>query len=245
MRVLIVDDEESARTQIKLCLAASGNFQTEEAVNGGEALQKLESGDFSLVFLDIEMPGLSGFEVLAQIPRRGFRVIFQTAFDDFAIRAFEENASDYLLKPFTQQRFDKALERAMSSIDVEKKLEALENSLERSGVYLGRLSVKQGVFRHIIDVEDILFIRTEGHYSFVVTSEGEYVSEVSLRKLSQKLDPKTFFQSHRNYLVNMRHVQKIRENGAHVIALKDCEQDIPLAKRNRSLFKSIFALGRA
>ena len=133
IQILIVDDEELARHKIKRFLAESQIQATiTEAANGLQALQILSTSSIDLVFLDIDMPGLTGLEVLQNLEQRPFKVIFQTASDAFAIRAFEENACDYLLKPFDRERFQSALQKALARVETDRKLQGFEKQMRQA-----------------------------------------------------------------------------------------------------------------
>ena len=162
-RILIVDDEELARKKIKRFLrTCAPDFSIHEAENGVRALQSIQEIAPNLVFLDIEMPGLSGLEVLQNIEHRPFKLIFQTAHAEFAVRAFEENACDYLLKPFDQERFQKALQRALARPENENLL-GLENQLRSEKQYLERLSVKLGNKTRLLKVNEVEYFTSKDH----------------------------------------------------------------------------------
>jgi two-component system LytT family response regulator len=204
-RILIVDDEELARQRIARFLQQGAIvFVVEEAESGLEAVGKIISFQPDIVFLDVEMPGLSGFEALQQLPERPFQIVFQTAFDEFAVRAFEEQACDYLLKPFTPERFQQALMNALTRVTSEEKLKALESRmLERNG-YLRKLVVKQGARLRVVEEQEIVCFVSRDHYT-CVTFEGlrEGITELSLSHLLARLDPLAFRQLHRNNIVRI------------------------------------------
>lgn len=151
------------------------------------------------------MPGLNGFEVLQQFEARPFHVIFQTAYDQFAIRAFEEHACDYLLKPFNAARLHEALERALARTADEARLRALETQLAAradGAGYLRQLTVKQGARWRIVAAADIFCFVSQDHYTCVYFGAGaEGICELSLARLSERLDPREFQQLHRNNIV--------------------------------------------
>ncbi len=209
-RILIVDDEALARQRIARYVRQSkrqDGFELliEEAESGLEAVEMIRSFRPDIIFLDVEMPGLNGFEVLQQFDERSFHVIFQTAYDHFAIRAFEETACDYLLKPFTTERLQKALSRALDRSVDEERLRALETQLAAREVarkYLRRLTVKQGAKLRVIETREVSCFVSRDHYTMVYFNDSqkyhEAISDLSIAMLAEKLDPAEFQRLHRN-----------------------------------------------
>lgn len=213
-KVLIVDDERLAREKIRRYLAeaeALGPFVVQEAKNGIEALEAIADFKPEVVFLDVEMPGLSGFDVLRQLPTVDFQVIFETAYDEFALRAFEENACDYLLKPFTSERLHKALARALSRAAPRN---AHVNAAKVGGGYLDCITVRQGRHLIVLPVSDIECFSSQDHYTCVFAADGrggltEYLIELSLAHLEAHLDPALFQRAHRSALVRVGAIRSI------------------------------------
>jgi two-component system LytT family response regulator len=205
-RILIVDDEALARQRVARYVRQSGMpALIEEAGSGIEAVEMIQSFHPDVIFLDVEMPGLNGFEVLKQFDERPFHVIFQTAYDQFAIKAFEESACDYLLKPFTAERLRKALARALDRSADEKRLRSLEARLaarEDDRRYLRRLTVKQGLRLRIVEAEDVFCFVSRDHYTLVYFGDGqnhfEAICDLSISSLDERLDPVEFQRLHRN-----------------------------------------------
>ncbi len=206
--MLIVDDEALARQRVRRYVEQFPQpFEIAEAVSGLEAVELIQSFQPHIVLLDIAMPGLSGLEVLQQFETRPFLVIFQTAFDEFALRAFEENACDYLLKPFDAKRLHKALQQALSRIADEERLRALEAQLAARDGYLQRLSVKQGHRVRLVEADEIQCFISQDHYTCVSFGDRqEGIVDLSLTRLAERLDPTAFVQLHRNNLVRIRAV---------------------------------------
>jgi two-component system, LytTR family, response regulator len=228
-KILIVDDEKLARDRLKRfmkedCPAAI----IDEAFNGIIAVEKIKSFSPDVVFLDIQMPGLSGFEVLQQVPERKFRVVFQTAYDEFAIKAFDENACDYLLKPFTAERFKKALVRALGSDVNPKNLEKLEKKIP----YLERLIIKQLGKTKIVETDSIDYFISKDHYTCIYAGNEESVSELSLSWLEPRLDPKKFIRTHRNSIVSVAKVKSVGGTGDSIVELKN-GATLALSRSNR------------
>lgn len=229
-KILIVDDEKLARERLKRFLKeANVDADVEEAANGLVAVEKIKSFSPEIVFLDIQMPGLNGFEVLQQISKRNFQVIFQTAYDEFAIKAFEENASDYLLKPFTLERFKKSLNRVLDS----GKNSDL-NELDKKMPYLERLIIKQLGKSKIIDVSSIDYFISKDHYTCIYVGNEESVSDLSLSWLEPLLDPKKFVRIHRNSIVAFAKVKSVGGTTDSRIELKDGTR-LTLSRSNRKI----------
>lgn len=241
-KILLVDDEPLALKRLGRYLREyNQSFQTEEASSGIEAVEKIKSFKPDIVFLDIEMPGLNGFEVLRQFNERPFQIIFQTAYDEFAIRAFEEHASAYLLKPFTIEQMHKALTRALNRVADEEKLRLLETKIAEREGYLRRLTVKQGNRLRIIEEKEICCFVSRDHYTCVYDCEArESIADLSLSRLIERLDPKVFQQLHRSNIVRIEAINSLitTRNGTMFVELKNGMQ-LPVSRSNRKLLRSI------
>lgn len=200
-----MDDEPLARQRLRRYLTqASEVFEIAEAESGLQAVELIQTFRPDIIFLDVEMPGFTGFEVLAQVNERDFQIIFQTAYDEFAIRAFEEHACDYLLKPFTPERFRQALSRALSRVADEGRLRALEAEFARRDGYLRRLTVRQGGQLRVVDERDIACFVSRDHYTCVYFNDArEAICDLSLAHLAERLDPANFRQLHRNNIARV------------------------------------------
>jgi two-component system LytT family response regulator len=213
LRTLIVDDEAPARERLSNLLA--GNELVEligEARDGAEAVQRIEASLPDLVLLDIQMPVLDGFEVLEAVEDPP-AIIFVTAYDEYAIRAFEVNALDYLLKPFSQDRLDRAVSRAHQDLvagrEFAQKIEPLLQSFGEEKRYLNRLAVREGDRFLIIDARDIDWMEArEGGVLLHVGAEEHTVAR-PLSELETRLDPSLFFRAHRSIIVNLDQVREI------------------------------------
>ena len=200
IRTLIVDDEPLARQGLRLRLAREKDVEIiGEAADGPAAVELIRSGVPDLVFLDVQMPGMSGFDVLAAIGDTPVPVIvFVTAHDDFAIRAFEVDAVDYLLKPFTQERFDDALRRARRDL--------------ATGEPLARLAVRSRHAWLILKVGEIDWIEAAGNYVQVHARGKAFLLRSTISNLGQKLDPGRFTRIHRSTIVNVDRIAEIRSD---------------------------------
>jgi two-component system LytT family response regulator len=244
-RILIVDDEDLARSRLKRLLAAVGtSAQILEASNGLEALAKIKSFAPDLIFLDIQMPGLTGFDVLNQVEERAFQLIFQTAYDEFAIQAFEETATDYLLKPFSQDRLAKALKKANELASQAQALSRLEANLKNTASKLGKIAVKTGNRTQIVDVADISYIMSRDHctclYRKGVLSNNELITELSLDWLEARLDSTEFIRCHRSVLVATSEITSLVAKGnQHELTLKS-GKTVPVSRAKRRRLRDFF-----
>jgi len=246
IRTLIVDDESLARQKLRRYLADEGDVEiVGEARNGPEAITLTERLKPDLLILDIQMPGMNGFEVLEALVHPPL-VIFATAYDQYAIRAFEVNSLDYLLKPFSKERLREALTRAKRWLEggahFEARLARLLKSLEKKP-YLTKLVAKDVDKIVLIDVRDVLWIGSEKTLNFVHTRKGTYPTDRTLRELEQKLDPQQFFRIHRFTIVHIDAIAEIIPwfGGDYKVTLKDPEKtSLILSRRRVKAFKEIF-----
>jgi DNA-binding LytR/AlgR family response regulator len=225
VRVLIVDDEAPARQRLKRLLAdVEGTELIGQAEDGVQAVEMIEREHPDLVLLDIQMPELDGFgviEALADPPP----VIFVTAYDEYAIRAFEINALDYLLKPFSGERLEKAIRRAQEELAEERdfatRLAPLLQSLTGQGHYLTRLAVRDRDRIRVLDVDEVDWIGVTDEQVFVHTREAAYLIRRTLAELAARLDPARFFRAHRSAIVNLDRVAEVIPwfKGSHKLKL--------------------------
>jgi two-component system LytT family response regulator len=225
VRILIVDDEAPARERLKRFLAGiEGVELVGEAEDGPQAVELIEQEQPDLVLLDIQMPGLDGFgviEALEELPP----IVFVTAYDEYAIRAFEVNALDYLLKPFSHERLEQAINRAQEAQadgqDFASRLAPLLESLSSQGHYLPRLAVRDGNCIRVLNVDQVDWIGVEDEKTFVHVGSTAYVIRRTLADLEARLDPACFFRAHRSAIVNLGRVQEIVPwfKGSHKLRL--------------------------
>jgi two-component system LytT family response regulator len=225
MRTLIVDDEAPARERLKRLLAnVEGVEIIGEAEDGLSALELIEREKPDLVLLDIQMPGLDGFGVIEALQDPP-SVIFVTAYDEYAIRAFEVNALDYLLKPFGQARLQKAMGRAQTAMAEERKfaarLRSLFDNLTAQGRYLTRLAVRDRDHIRVLDANEIDWVGIEDEQVTVHVGDEVYPIRRTLAELASWLDPATFFRAHRSAIVNLNRVQEVIPwfKGSHKLRL--------------------------
>jgi two-component system LytT family response regulator len=231
IKTIIVDDVELARDRIKMLLDDAEIELVAECENGREAIEKIRELKPELVFLDIQMPKINGFEVIETIGAQNMpTVIFVTAYDEFALRAFEVNAIDYLLKPFDEERLAKAVARAKleikkreSSSDIEEKLRNLLKEVKTEPQYVRRIPVKISRGTTLVLTEEIDWIASSGHYLELHAGRETHLIREKLSHLETKLNPKDFMRIHRSTIVNLDRIKSLHPmfNGDQLIILKD------------------------
>ena len=218
MRVLIVDDEPLARRRIKRMLATDAHVEiVGDCATGREAVAVIRDREIDLVFLDIQMPEMDGFSLLESIaPERLPLVIFVTAYDQYALRAFEFYALDYLLKPFDRRRFEKAMQRARELILKEKgdqlkeRTIALLEEIKARSHHLGRLVIKAGGRVFFIKTEEIDWIEAEGKYVRLHVGRESHLLREAIGSLESQLDPERFLRIHRSTIVNIDRIRELQ-----------------------------------
>jgi two-component system LytT family response regulator len=211
-RTIIIDDEDSARDRLRKLLARHEKeiVIIDEAVNGSEALEKINGLSPDLIFLDIKMPVISGLELVRKLVHQPI-IIFTTAYDEFALEAFATNSIAYLLKPIQQDDVDRAVKKLRNfSPDprtIGRMVEYLQSSLDRQ--YLARITCKIGTSIHLINVKDVQYIQSKDKYTNLVTDKGVFPVETPLTELEGKLDPQKFVRIHRGTIVNYDFIEKI------------------------------------
>jgi two-component system, LytTR family, response regulator len=219
IRTVIVDDEELARQVLRELIAAHPEIEIiAECANGFEAVKAITELSPDLLFLDIQMPKLDGFEVLELVGDNKMAVVFATAYDEFALKAFEVHAVDYLLKPFGSDRFEKALQHARqrlggTSAPAPSNVTELAQSARGPGQFLDRIVVRDGTRVHIIQVAKLDYVEAQDDYVALSTEGHKHLKQQTIASLETALDPKQFLRIHRSYIVNLERVAKIEPYG--------------------------------
>jgi two-component system, LytTR family, response regulator len=229
IRALIVDDEPPARRRIRALLQAESDFAAvEECRDGREAIRAIEETAPDLVFLDVQMPEANGFDVVAAVgPDRMPPVIFVTAYDEFALRAFEVHALDYLLKPFDRERFEQALQRARAQIaqrrsgELDARLRRLLSDVQPAPRYTRRILARSGTRHVFVPVEDIAWIEAADNYVYLHTGQESYRIRGPMSAVEASLDPEQFVRVHRSAIVNILHIKEMEPvfKGEYLIRL--------------------------
>jgi two-component system, LytTR family, response regulator len=242
MRAIIIDDERLARTELRKLLQDYPEVEViDEATNADEGLSKIESLQPDLIFLDIQMPGKTGFDLLAELDRAP-QVIFTTAYDEFALKAFEVNALDYLLKPVEPKRLADAMQKLHSGEVREAKTET-ENTNNSILSESDQVFVKDGERCWFVKLSDIRLFESVGNYAKVFFGTNKPLILKSLNALEERLDEKTFFRANRKHIVNLRMIEKIEPyfNGGLLLELKGGEK-IEVSRRQTVKFKEMMSL---
>jgi len=246
IRALIVDDEPPARRKIRAFLQSDPRFEVVgEAGDGLEAVQRIEAEQPDLLFLDIQMPGLTGFEVLEALESARPQVIFTTAYDQYAVQAFEIRALDYLLKPFDRERFQQAIERALEERphqeSAQSRVEGLVADWRAQRGPLQRILVRGRDRLRILPTAQIEWIEAEEKYVRLHVGKESYLHRETMNNLEQRLDGKSFLRTHRRQIVNLNFVRELAPwaHGDYVLVLADGHR-LPLGRRYRRRFLEIF-----
>jgi two-component system, LytTR family, response regulator len=250
IRVLLVDDESLAREMLREMLQDDPQvIIVGESCNGREALEAIRTHAPDLIFLDVQMPELGGFEVLEALGRDIPRVIFVTAYDQYAVRAFEVHALDYLLKPFDQERFDISWQRARAQIlrdrdgGTDQRILALLEEMKAGKKYLERLVIKASGRIYFLETAEIDWIEAEGNYVSVHSAKKSHLLRETISSLESQLDPKKFLRIHRSSIVRIDRIQELQPwfHGEYRIILQNGTQ-LTLSRNYRDKLQE--ALGK-
>ena len=210
-KIIIADDEASGRMLIKQYLEDFPSLIIVGEVNNGvDAVKSINEFKPDIVFLDVQMPGLTGFEVLKhleEIPQ----IIFSTAYDKYALQAFEVHAIDYLLKPYTRERFKAAIQKLRTDEKQQPNIQPLAESLINSAQYPEKILIQINQRLITVSLSDVLWIDAEGDYSKLITSKGNYLSNYGISHLENKLNPQHFIRVHRSSIINLAFVKEIQK----------------------------------
>jgi len=256
INTVIVDDERPARDELAFLLKGFSDVNiVAQGKNGLEAVALIKEHDPDLVFLDVQMPGLDGFGVIKKLVERKLRVpqiVFATAYDNYAIQAFEVNAVDYVLKPFDKARIGKAIQRAKKMVDAHsspvERLETLVGQLAfppPKSVQPVKVLIKSQARMFLVDAEDIIYASIQDGTITLFAREAEGVSNYrTIEELAAALDADTFWRPHRSYLVNIRHIKEVVPwfKSSYMLRMNDKRaSEIPVSRaqtrRLRELFK--------
>jgi two-component system LytT family response regulator len=243
MKVVIIDDEPLARSVVREYLRQHPSLQLVEECNDGfEGLKAIQQHKPDLVFLDIQMPKINGFEMLELVDDPP-SVIFTTAFDEYAIRAFETHAVDYLLKPFDQQRFDKAVAKWQESQQGGSNTRELVETAAQSPGQSQRIVVKNGSRIKIIPAHDIEYLEAADDYVKIHTKEGYFLKNKTMSHFEKSLDMEQFSRCHRSYIVNLQQITRIDpyEKDNHVAVLRSGVK-VPVSRSGYSRLKEVLGL---
>lgn len=246
MKAILIDDEPLARSLVREYLAAFPQIEVVQECNDGfEGLKAVTQHQPDLIFLDVQMPKINGFEMLELLDQPP-AVIFTTAFDEFAIKAFDAHAIDYLLKPFSQERFNKAVEKWQQQKDqaeLVKNTQALLQTTASAPDRQDRIVVKIGTKIRIIPEPDILYLEADDDYIKVYTPDGAYLKSKTMGYFENSLDPKKFIRVHRSYMLQISQITRIEpyEKDSHVAILKNGAK-VPVSRSGYAKLKQVLGL---
>jgi two-component system, LytTR family, response regulator len=244
-RVLIADDEEPARRLLAEYLGGEPDWTlVGQAKNGFEAVQLAGSEKPDLLLLDVQMPKLDGFEVLGLIAPE-LAVVFTTAFDEYAVRAFEVHAVDYLLKPFSSERFAQALARVEKRLGERRSLSAptLAQAARTPGTFLDRLVIRDGAEIRIIPTRSIDFVKGQDDYVEVFHDGRSSLTQQTLQNLETSLDPRQFVRVHRSYVLNVSRVARLEPWGqASKMAVLTDGRTVPVSRSGEARLKAVLGV---
>jgi two-component system LytT family response regulator len=245
IKAILIDDERLARTELRKLLSEFPEIEiVAEAANANEGIEKIDEHNPDLIFLDIQMPGKTGFEMLAELNKVPF-VIFTTAYDEYALRAFEVNALDYLLKPVEPKRLADAIQK------LQQQEEKDYSNGNANPAYVNRsllgddaqVFVKDGERCWFVKLSEIRLFESVGNYAKVYFGTNKPLILKSLNSLEERLDEKTFFRANRKHIVNLKMIDKIEPyfNGGLLLDLKGGEK-IEVSRRQTVKFKEMMSL---
>ncbi|MCB9184362.1 MAG: response regulator transcription factor [Flavobacteriales bacterium] len=222
IRTLIVDDEPAARARLARLLAQDAEVEVVgECRNGHEAVEAVNKHRPDLLFLDVQMPDMNGLEAVSRMgaERMPF-VVFVTAHDQYALKAFDLNAVDYLLKPYDDERFFASLEKAKKHIDMKmnhkltgKLMDLMREHMHAKSEYTEVFTIRDKGREHKVNVSDILYLRAEGNYLCLQLKDRHFLYRMTMNAVESELDPVRFLRIHRSYIVNRAHVRNARYSG--------------------------------
>ncbi len=242
IKAIIVDDERLARNELKRLLTEHAEILVvDEAANAEEGIEKIELQNPDLIFLDIQMPGQTGFDLLSSLERSP-HVIFTTAYDEYALKAFEVNALDYLLKPIEPRRLSDAIQKLQFEIS-RRKVEDPNNFNRGPLTEEDQVFVKDGERCWFVKLSEIRLFESVGNYAKVFFSTNKPLILKSLNALEERLDTRFFFRANRKHIINLRWIEKIEPyfNGGLLVELKGGEK-IEVSRRQTVKFKEMMSL---
>jgi two-component system, LytTR family, response regulator len=243
IRAIVIDDEKLAREITKCYLAKHQEIEiVAECSNGFDAIKKINEEKPDLIFLDIQMPKINGFEML-ELLEEPPAIIFTTAYDQFAIKAFEVSAVDYLLKPFSEERFNSALQKSYAFIqDKFQQNSAIKNIIEQNDKrieFLERIVIKDGSKISILPVESIKWIEAQDDYVMINSDLGRFLKKKTMKFFENHLNENEFIRIHRSYIINADFIQHLEQKGkdSYQLILKN-GKELPVSKTGLSKLKS-------
>jgi two-component system LytT family response regulator len=243
MKCIIIDDEPLARSIVREYLQSHPTIEIVAECNDGfEGLKAIQQHQPQLIFLDIQMPKINGFEML-ELAENLPKVIFTTAFEEYALKAFESNAVDYLLKPFSKDRFEKALQKAIQQSTDTKAAKAVLETAALSPQQISRVVLKDGGKIRIIPIMQIQFIEAADDYIKIFTAEGYFLKKKTMSYFTETLPPQQFVRIHRSFIVNVQLITRIEPYEKETwLAILSSGQKLPVSKTGHTKLKEVLGI---
>ncbi len=239
---IIIEDEMPARELVKKYISENSRIDfLGEYDNGFAGLKAIQELNPDVIFLDVQMPKLTGFEMIELIEEKP-EIIFTTAYDQYAIKAFEQNAVDYLLKPFSKERFDESLEKLFFRLENKEsgdsQIEKIKKHLEESDEVIRRVVIKKSGKIHVISTVDINYFEAQDDYVMIYTDSERFLKQQTMKYFEKHLDVEQFIRVHRSYIVNVQRIERIEpyEKTNYVLILKDGNK-IPVSRSGMQVMK--------
>lgn len=245
LETIIIEDEKPARDLLRAYLEEYEQMEIiGEYDNGFEGLKAVNEKKPDVIFLDVQMPKLTGFEML-EVLEHNPEVIFTTAYDQYAIQAFEQNAVDYLLKPFSRGRFKEAIGKLEARFEKADKHEGAKRNIEKIKIHLAegeeklhRVVIKKSGKIHVISTGNISYLEAQDDYVMIYTNDGKYLKQQTMKYFEKHLDPEQFVRVHRSYIVNVTNIERIEpyEKSNYILILKDGNK-VPVSRSGMQVLK--------
>lgn len=245
-RVLIVDDEYPARQELRYLLKDYPNLEiVGEATNAEEALQLISALQYSILFLDIQMPGVTGLELSRQLKEKENSplVIFVTSYQEYALEAFGVDAVDYLLKPVSEKRLEEALQKVFSRLQSKGEVKTSGEQDKKSTLEVIPVDYQGKTI--LLEEKDIIFVNASHDYTEIKTHDKKHLSRFTLKDLENRLNPNQFYRCHRSYLVNIKKVREVTPlyNGTLLLTVDDMERtEVPVSRSQAKRVKKMLGL---
>lgn len=247
IRAIIVDDEAPARSEMRYLLERVDGIEVlGEAGSADEALKLMSAVCYDIAFLDIDMPGMSGLDMVEEIKKLECRpaVIFTTAYGQFAVKAFDLDVADYLLKPVAEDRLDKAIARVKRQLK-KPDAKAAGDGAAKKDILLDRIPVTRQSKTLLLCPAEIYFIESQGEYTVVQSAKGRFMSSLRLKDFESRLSPQSFFRSHRSFIVNLDHVSEMTSlyGGLYMLKIRNEEaSEVPVSRRQTKQLKQLLGM---
>lgn len=246
LKALIVDDEVASRSELRFTLESYPEVEIMgESASAKEALKLINAVDYDILFIDIDMPDFSGIELAQKIQNLAKKplIVFVTAYGEYALEAFEVNAIDYLLKPFSEDRFEQTMEKILRASGTSGKSTSYKEHNGSGGLY--KIAAHKGGKTFLINYDDIVYAQAHGDYTYVFVFDDRYLCDFTLSEFEIRTGSSKFFRAHRSYVVNLDKVTQLSQlpGGSYVLNVDDkSSSEVPVSRRQGKQLKSLLGL---